>query len=66
MTALDFLLSAAAIAPVWIERRPADRRHDPRLHPGNAQATATNTNLGIVLLLAPWRVFSRISTSAAG
>lgn len=54
MTALDFLLSAAAIAPV-LEAAPLRRVGDTILDciRQTRKVTATNTNLGIVLLLAP-------------
>ena len=54
MTAVDFLLSAAAIAPV-IDRAPLRRIGDTILDciRETRKVTATNTNLGIVLLLAP-------------
>jgi triphosphoribosyl-dephospho-CoA synthase len=54
MTALDFLLSAAAIAPV-LEAAPLRRIGDTILEciRQTRKVTTTNTNLGIVLLLAP-------------
>jgi triphosphoribosyl-dephospho-CoA synthase len=54
MTALDFLLSAAAIAPV-LDQAPFRRIGDTILDCIRAtrRVTTVNTNLGIVLLLAP-------------
>jgi triphosphoribosyl-dephospho-CoA synthase len=54
LTHLDFLLSAAAIAPV-MEEAPRRRVGETVLEAIRAtrRVTATNTNLGIVLLLAP-------------
>jgi triphosphoribosyl-dephospho-CoA synthase len=54
MTATDFLLSAAAIAPV-LEQAPLRRIGDTILSCVRATRAVTkaNTNLGIVLLLAP-------------
>src|SRR5947209_7790737 len=54
MTAIDILLSAAAIAPV-LDRAPLRRIGDTILDCIRAtrKVTSTNTNLGIVLLLAP-------------
>jgi triphosphoribosyl-dephospho-CoA synthase len=54
VTYLDFLLSAAAIAPV-LETAPRRRVGETVLEAVRAtrQVTKTNTNLGIVLLLAP-------------
>src|SRR5688572_28330228 len=54
MTAFDLLASAAAIAPV-LEQAPLRRVGDTILDCIRAtrKVTATNTNLGIVLLLAP-------------
>jgi triphosphoribosyl-dephospho-CoA synthase len=54
LSALDFLLSAAAIAPV-LDRAPLRRIGDTILDciRETRKVTATNTNLGIVLLLAP-------------
>src|SRR5581483_10585401 len=53
-TPLDFLLSAAAIAPV-MEQAPLRRVGDTILDSIRAtrRVTNVNTNLGIVLLLAP-------------
>lgn len=54
LTHLDFLLSAAAIAPV-MEEAPRRRVGETVLAAiaATRRVTATNTNLGIVLLLAP-------------
>ena len=54
MTAIDFLLSAAAIAPV-LDQAPLRRVGDTILDCIRAtrKVTNVNTNLGIVLLLAP-------------
>jgi triphosphoribosyl-dephospho-CoA synthase len=54
MTAIDFLLSAAAIAPV-MEQAPLRRVGETILDSIRAtrRVTSVNTNLGIVLLLAP-------------
>jgi triphosphoribosyl-dephospho-CoA synthase len=54
MTSVDFLFSAAAIAPV-MERAPLRRVGDTILDSVRAtrRVTNVNTNLGIVLLLAP-------------
>jgi triphosphoribosyl-dephospho-CoA synthase len=54
MTAVDFLLSAAAIGPI-LDQAPFRRVGDTILDCVRAtrQVTTTNTNLGIVLLLAP-------------
>jgi len=54
LTHLDFLLSAAAIAPV-MDETPRRRVGETVLAAIRAtrRVTATNTNLGIVLLLAP-------------
>lgn len=54
LTYLDFLLSAAAIAPVF-DKAPGRRVGETVLEAVRAtrQVVATNTNLGIVLLLAP-------------
>jgi len=54
MSALDFLVSAAAIAPV-LEQAPLRRVGDTILDcvRETRKVTATNTNLGIVLLVAP-------------
>lgn len=54
LTYLDFLVSAAAIAPVF-DRAPGQRVGTTILEAIRAtrQAVSSNTNLGIVLLLAP-------------
>src|SRR4051812_42861072 len=54
LTHLDFLLSAAAIAPV-MDEAPRRRVGETVLTAIQAtrRVTTTNTNLGIVLLLAP-------------
>jgi len=54
MTYLDFLMSAAAIAPV-MGRAPTQRVGQTILDAVKAtrQVTSTNTNLGIILLFAP-------------
>src|SRR3954464_731850 len=54
LTHLDFLLSATAIAPV-MDEAPRRRAGETVLEAVQAtrRVTATNTNLGIVLLLAP-------------
>jgi triphosphoribosyl-dephospho-CoA synthase len=54
MTAVDFLFSAAAIAPV-LDQAPLRRIGDTILEciRETRRVTVTNTNLGIVLLLAP-------------
>ena len=50
----DFLASAAAIgAPLARRRHAAARRDHPPRHRSHARWTRSNTNLGIVLLLAP-------------
>src|SRR4051794_22525337 len=54
MTAADFLFSAAAVAPI-LDQAPFRRIGDTILECIRAtrRVTAVNTNLGIVLLLAP-------------
>jgi triphosphoribosyl-dephospho-CoA synthase len=64
---LDFLLSAAAVAPV-LENAERQRVGQTVLQAIQAtrQVVATNTNLGIVLLLAPLAAVARPQRLAAG
>ena len=53
-TASDFLPQCGSIAPILESAPLRDRRNNSRLHSAKpAKVTSTNTNLGIVLLLAP-------------
>jgi triphosphoribosyl-dephospho-CoA synthase len=66
-TFLDFLVSAAAIAPV-IESAP-DRRVGETILEGiraTRRVTSSNTNLGILLLLAPLAAVSRSESLQSG
>jgi len=64
---VDFLVSAAAIRPV-LDRAPQQRVGDTILQAVRAtrRVTGTNTNLGIILLLAPFAAVPETESLAAG